>query len=479
MNEAKRRFVLTGLKLADVCLMILSFGLASILTVSLEQRIRFAQFLSMRIKLSNFVTFISIVIAWHAVFYLCGVYESKRLSTRRSEVNDLLKATALSIAMLGVLANLLRITMVTPHFLALFWLISSIFLAVSRLLMRPVLAGLRKRGRNLRNMLIVGTNARAVEFAERILQKPELGYQLKGFADDTWLGLAEFKQTGFEIISDLKGLAEFLRRNVVDEVAIFLPLRSFYESSCQVAVLCEQHGIITRFNGDIFNLKKSRSIADDFDGESHFAAYTGVRDWWPLAVKRSVDVALSLILLLLALPLFAIVALLIKVSSAGPVFFRQERIGLNKRRFQIMKFRTMVPNAEKMLTELQERNEASGPVFKIRQDPRITPLGRLLRRSSIDELPQLLNVLKGDMSLVGPRPLPVRDYEGFSEDWQRRRFSVRPGITCLWQVNGRSSIPFEQWMKLDMQYMDEWSLWLDMKILARTITAVLKGSGAA
>jgi lipopolysaccharide/colanic/teichoic acid biosynthesis glycosyltransferase len=179
------------------------------------------------------------------------------------------------------------------------------------------------------------------------------------------------------------------------------------------------------------------------------------------------------------LPLFGIIAALIKLSSEGPVFFIQERVGLNKRKFRIYKFRTMVPNAEQLMAQLEQENEISGPVFKIKKDPRITSIGRLLRSTSIDELPQLFNVLKGDMSLVGPRPLPLRDYEGFSDDWQRRRFSVRPGITCLWQVNGRSSIPFEQWMKLDLQYMDEWSLWLDLKILARTIPAVLKGSGAA
>jgi len=152
---------------------------------------------------------------------------------------------------------------------------------------------------------------------------------------------------------------------------------------------------------------------------------------------------------------------------------------VNKRRFKIFKFRTMIPNAEKMMAQLEKHNEAGGPVFKIKDDPRITPIGKFLRRSSIDELPQLLNVLNGDMSLVGPRPLPVRDYEGFNEDWQRRRFSVKPGITCLWQVNGRSGITFDQWMLLDLQYMDEWSLWLDCKILAKTIPAVLRGSGAA
>jgi len=139
----------------------------------------------------------------------------------------------------------------------------------------------------------------------------------------------------------------------------------------------------------------------------------------------------------------------------------------------------MVTNAEEMMSQLEQLNEVSGPVFKIKDDPRITAIGKWLRRTSIDELPQFFNVLKGDMSLVGPRPLPMRDYQGFNEDWQRRRFSVRPGITCLWQVQGRSSIAFEQWMELDIQYLDEWSLWLDLKILARTIPAVVKGSGAA
>jgi lipopolysaccharide/colanic/teichoic acid biosynthesis glycosyltransferase len=161
------------------------------------------------------------------------------------------------------------------------------------------------------------------------------------------------------------------------------------------------------------------------------------------------------------------------------VFFIQERVGLNKRTFRLYKFRTMVADAEERQAEIEHLNEARGPVFKIRNDPRLTPVGKFLRKTSIDELPQLFNVLKGDMSLVGPRPLPVRDYQGFDQDWQRRRFSVRPGITCLWQINGRSSIPFEKWMELDLQYIDQWSLWMDFKILAKTIPVVLKGTGAA
>ena len=297
--------------------------------------------------------------------------------------------------------------------------------------------------------------------------------------DDDWQGLAEFKTSGFRLVSNYAGLAEFLRRNVVDEVAIYLPFGSFYRHSAEVASLCELHGILMRFNSDIFGLKSSRWRAEEFDGDYFIATYAGAGEDWPLFVKRGLDIAVSVVLLLLLAPVLIGVALAIKLTSPGPIFFRQERIGLNKRRIFVYKFRTMVPNAEKLMAKLEAHNEVSGPVFKIKNDPRITLIGRFLRRSSIDELPQLLNVLKGDMSLVGPRPLPVRDYQGFNEDWQRRRFSVKPGITCLWQVNGRSSISFDQWMLLDMQYLDEWSLWLDLKILAKTVPAVLKGAGAA
>jgi lipopolysaccharide/colanic/teichoic acid biosynthesis glycosyltransferase len=175
---------------------------------------------------------------------------------------------------------------------------------------------------------------------------------------------------------------------------------------------------------------------------------------------------------------FLLVAALIRLTSKGPVFFRQTRIGYGKRPFEILKFRTMVVDAEKLMSQVEHLNETNGPTFKLKNDPRITPLGRFLRKSSLDEIPQLVNVFLGDMSLVGPRPLPVRDYEGFSKDWHRRRFSVKPGITCLWQVMGRSSISFDEWMALDMRYIDQWSVWLDIKILFQTIPAVFRGSGA-
>jgi exopolysaccharide biosynthesis polyprenyl glycosylphosphotransferase len=195
-------------------------------------------------------------------------------------------------------------------------------------------------------------------------------------------------------------------------------------------------------------------------------------------VKRAIDIVGSSLGLLALAPLFALIAIAIRLSSGTPVFFSQERYGRNKRRFRMYKFRTMVSNAEVLQRDLEHKNEVLGPVFKIKDDPRMTKLGRLLRRTSLDELPQLLNVLKGEMSLVGPRPLPLRDVSLFEEGWLMRRFCVAPGLTGLWQVNGRSHTSFDQWVVHDLKYIDTWSLTLDLKILVRTVPAVLKGVGA-
>jgi exopolysaccharide biosynthesis polyprenyl glycosylphosphotransferase len=199
---------------------------------------------------------------------------------------------------------------------------------------------------------------------------------------------------------------------------------------------------------------------------------------WQLVAKRLLDIAVSGVLLALHAPLLALVAAAVKLDSKGPVFFRQVRVGYNGRPFNCLKFRTMVQDAEQRKASLAGQNEMDGPVFKIRNDPRITRLGKILRKTSFDELPQLTSVLKGDMSLVGPRPPVPREVAQYQLG-DLRRLSMKPGITCLWQVNGRSNLSFKKWMELDRQYIDEWSLWLDMKILARTVLAVAKGTGAA
>jgi exopolysaccharide biosynthesis polyprenyl glycosylphosphotransferase len=481
LNTAKRSFGMGLLKVFYPALMAMCFCLVTALLISsLPGSVHsFESFMSMRVKVENILVIVSVLLMWHVAFSMFGFYESTRMTSPILLAFDAAKATTFSAIALAGFGKVFQIKMLTPTFDLTFWLLTTAVILLARIFVRYFLRRVRTHGRNLRNVLILGTNSRAIEFARKIESKPELGYRVLGFVDDEWEGAEGFLDSGYPLSCTLSSLTEFLRNNVVDEVAIYLPLRSFYEQASQVAALCEQHGIIVRFTSEIFNLKISRSRAVDIDGIAHITSHSGSSDSAALMVKRAIDVVVSTILLFLLAPLMLAVAVLIKFDSAGPVFFRQERIGLNKRRFRIFKFRTMVVNAEKMMVELQAMNEVSGPVFKMKSDPRCTRIGTFLRRTSIDELPQLLNVVIGNMSLVGPRPLPVRDYEGFSEDWQRRRFSIRPGITCLWQVRGRSDIPFDKWMELDLQYMDEWSLWLDLKILARTVPAVLKGSGAA
>ena len=476
MNDAHRS--MNFLKLFDVVLVAFAFGLSTIFIVHAEQRYSLAQFLSMRTKVSDFVIFGFTLFLCHLVLCICGLYRPTRLSSRSAKTTDLLRATTLLTVSLLAISWIFSVQMITTHFLVLFWVFSTAVMGIAREAFDLVLGYIRIRGRNLRYMLVLGTNPRAAGFARRVLANRERGYRLLGFVDDEWHGMSEFKKTGFQLVSDYAGLADFLRRNVVDEVATYLPFGSCYNRYLEVAALCEQHGIVMRFHADILSLKTARWRAEMIDGDHYISTYTENAEGWAQVIKRALDVVVAALLLILLLPLLLCVALAVKLSSSGPVFFLQDRIGVNKRLFKIWKFRTMVPDAEKLMAHLERQNEVAGPVFKMKNDPRITPLGKWLRRTSIDELPQLFNVLKGDMSLVGPRPLPVRDYEGFNEDWQRRRFSIKPGITCLWQVNGRSGISFDQWMLLDLQYLDEWSLWLDFKILAKTLPAVLKGAGA-
>jgi exopolysaccharide biosynthesis polyprenyl glycosylphosphotransferase len=475
----KHRLSISALKLFDLGAAIFSFGLTTVLVVRAQNVASLTAFLAMRTRVSNFFIFIGVLFVYHAVFVRLRLYRSRRLSNNLAEIADILAADTIATVCFALVAVLFSIKMLTPAFLAIFWAMNAAVLCSSRLILRTALASIRARGSNLRHLVVFGTNSRAVAFARKVLDSPELGYRLLGFVDDDWPGMQDFNQSGFKVVCDFAGLPDFLRKNVVDEAVIYLPFSSFYPYWSEAARLCTHNGIMVRLNSDIFGFTDAKWLVEEFEGSHSIATLTGVAMGWPLVAKRALDIVISATLLAILSPLLTIVSLAVKLTSRGPVLFWQERVGLNKRRFKICKFRTMVPNAEKLMAELESRNEVSGPVFKMKNDPRITSIGRFLRRSSIDELPQLLNVLKGDMSLVGPRPLPVRDYEGFSQDWQRRRFSVKPGITCLWQVNGRSGISFEQWMLLDLQYMDEWSLWLDFKILAKTVPAVLKGSGAA
>jgi exopolysaccharide biosynthesis polyprenyl glycosylphosphotransferase len=477
-----RKVFSNGLKVFDLLLMMAAFVISTLPLFHRVGRFSLAEFFEMRVKLGNLVLFMAFLLAWHILFSVFGLYASKRMSRRWEEARDIAAATTLGTCMIAASALLFRIWVVNRVFLLLFWVMTTGLVILSRTVIRASLAYARKHGRNTRNLLVIGTNARALTLVQKIQSKPELGYRILGFADEEWSGSEEFRKQGHSLVADLEELPTYVRRNVVDEVVLALPIRSYHTVASVIASACEQQGIIVRFMPNIFDLKEAKHRTDELGHDEGLVSHDNtIADAWGLAVKRLIDVVVSSAAIVVLSPVMVLTALLVKLTAPGPIFFVQKRLGRNKRMFEIFKFRTMVVDAEKRLKDLEHQNEADGAVFKIKNDPRITPVGRFLRKTSIDELPQLFNVLKGDMSLVGPRPLQVRDYElfeTFCQDWQRRRFSVRPGITCLWQIKGRSSIPFEKWMELDLQYIRNWSLWLDLEILAKTLPAVLKGSGA-
>ena len=479
MVTTRRHILLLLFKIFDVAVAALSLAVATVAFSGGIGAISAAEFLELRISVRNLVLFAGLILLWLALSHSFGLYESKRLPRRRNEAFDVFKATTLTTAILFAAGVLFHWKTTSLLFLSVFWLMSTLTVVLSRWVLRFALQEIRLRGRNVRHILIVGTNPRALQFADSLRANPALGYRVVGFVDRNWTGIDGFRQTAAPLLCDFDGFLDFIRNNVVDEVVIVLPIKSLYPEASLIAALCEEQGITTHVLSNLFDLKRTRPFFEPLSEDSLITLPSRPPRIFAQAVKRLMDIAVSLVCILICTPVFLVVAVLIKLNSRGPVWFVQTRVGLNKRLISVYKFRTMIVGAEQKQAEVEHMNEAGGPVFKIKNDPRITTIGKFLRKTSIDELPQLFNVLKGDMSLVGPRPLPVRDYRGFEKDWQRRRFSIRPGITCLWQVSGRSSIQFDRWMELDMEYIDHWSVLLDLEILVRTIPAVLRGSGAS
>lgn len=471
-TDGRRRLTLRALQTWDLAM----FGIA--LTIALYLENPSIRALRAPSSWRLLVWLLATGIMWHVCCAKADLYKSRRLSAGAGEIWDVVKAVSLGTLFMAGDAFLLRISVVTPGVIETVWLAATLLTLGGRVVLRSALAFLRRAGRNLRFVLVVGSGPRTRRVVERLEARPELGYRIIGYIDDGHNGNGSTSLSGVENLGNLKDLPNILARRVVDEVVVGLPIKSFYNETAAVIHWCEEQGIQARVPVDFFNFKLASPHMDVFEGVPILALAPHRIHGWHAVVKRTLDFVISLLLLALLAPLFLVVASLIKRDSPGPVFFVQRRAGLNKRPFGLIKFRTMVQDSETTLSRLLHLNEASGPVFKIRNDPRVTKIGRVLRRLSIDELPQLLNVLNGEMSLVGPRPLPLRDVEGFTADWQRRRFSVRPGITGLWQISGRSSIPFERWMEMDMAYIDNCSLWLDLKILLQTLPVVLRGNGA-
>jgi exopolysaccharide biosynthesis polyprenyl glycosylphosphotransferase len=477
VNTLKRQFLLDLFKIFDLTVCVAVFAFALVFSQPHVTLRGTEDIIAMRFGILNFVAFLLLLIAWHLVFSFFGLYDSRRLSSIVREFRDLFLSVLICSAVIFIVNAVFPMQFFSSMFILQFGALLFALLSASRVVLRFTLRELRRKGNSLRHVLIVGTNDGAIAFAEKIAKKPELGWNFCGFVDDEWHNNAA-QDERFRIVSGFAGFKEYLRSHVIDEVIICLPMNSHYEENHRIAAACSEQGILVRWKVEYFKLENAHPKIEYFGADMLLTYVTGNMRSRLLLIKRLIDYPVAAALTFLLSPVFLLAALAVKLTSKGPVFFVQERLGFNKRRFRLYKFRTMVQGAEKKIEELEQFNEMGGAVFKMKNDPRITPVGKILRKLSIDELPQLFNVLKGDMSLVGPRPLPERDFKEFDTDWHRRRFCVKPGLTCLWQVSGRNRLTFDEWMKLDLEYIDTWSPLLDLKILFKTVPAVFTGRGA-
>jgi exopolysaccharide biosynthesis polyprenyl glycosylphosphotransferase len=415
---------------------------------------------------------VAYAVGWVGVLLFHGLYRPRARWSIRGEAGDILRATVtMALLTLSVLF-VFRLPDVSRLFLVFLFPVQYMVTLGTRALLRITFETMRKRGYNTRYTVVLGAGPRGRAYATRVEAHQELGLRISGFLDDDAAFAADLPN-GWSYLGSLTRLEGILHDRVIDEVAICLPFTQWTLID-GIARLCEEEGKIVRIPMDVIERTISTGRVEELDGVPVFSLVSGPDRAVALAIKRLIDLAAGLLGLVLLSPLLAMLALAIVLDDGRPVVFAQGRVGLHGRSFRMLKFRSMRRDAEAMREALLAANEIEGPAFKITSDPRLTRVGRVIRRFSLDELPQLWNVVRGDMSLVGPRP-PLPGEVAAYDLWHRRRLSMKPGMTGLWQVRSRRAADFDQWVAADLEYIDRWSLALDAQILIRTIPAALEG----
>jgi exopolysaccharide biosynthesis polyprenyl glycosylphosphotransferase len=476
MLKQKARAIALGVLAGDLAITALSLPVAYVIRHGVLTSLSPSLFPNPLHPFDRYLSLLMLILPfWAVMLYVAGFYRSHRTTPLAEEIWAATKVAFGGTAILALVAYGLRLDYVSRWLLVVFAIVNFSFLATEKITLRLLSRYVRTRGYNFRTVLLVGTGQKAAQLADFLEAHPHWGFRVVGYLDDDNGG--EIRRANrWPSLGKITDLESVLLREVIDEL-VFVIEKGKLAAYEQALVVAERHGVRAHVSLDIFPHVLARPVLEELDGIPLLSFTTTPSNPAQLVVKRAIDLSASLVLFVLTLPLQALAAIAIRLTSAGPVFFRQVRCGLNGRHFTLLKFRTMDLGAEQRLPEVSHLNEMSGPVFKMSKDPRLTPVGRLLRRLSIDELPQLVNVIRGDMSLVGPRP-PLPEEVSRYEPWQRRRLSMSPGLTCLWQVSGRNEVDFDRWMALDLKYIDTWSPMLDLKILLKTVPAVLSGRGA-
>lgn len=466
--KGKSKFYFTLLGFVDIVLVVLAFVLSYAFTqpggLSLLQSFDYTILLFMMIPV------------WAIVLHITNAAKIPRISKNMNLLFELVQFSILSALMMFLFIFAFKLDLVSRSFVISFLCSHFVALFIFRLATYKFFKYYRSNGHNTRNVIVIA-DATSETIINQIIENKEWGFRLMMIVSNSKLLKAIYADK-VKIIPDVGtlNLRNIMTFDIVDEI-IYCKRNVNQQEIESLVKSCQEIGVVFRLQSDLSPLTYEKAQTRLLD--MPFITYSNVPgDYFGVAWKSLSDIIFSLIILVMLSPFMLIIAFIIKFTSKGPVFFKQVRVGLRGRQFYLYKFRTMVVNAEELKVRLMEQNEMDGPVFKIKNDPRITPVGRFLRKTGLDELPQFFNVLKGEMSLIGPRP-PLPDEVKKYERWQLRRLSVKPGITCTWQIEpNRNSVLFEQWMKLDLAYIDNWSPKLDIELFFKTVKTVIKGSGS-
>ena len=415
----------------------------------------------------------AIIPVWFILVKIFRLSEFQRIKLYSSVFIDYISVVVIGSSILFLIIFAFKLDGISRIAIFVFSLIDLFILYSFKILFNNLVKRYRSKGLNTRNMVLIADSS-SKEIISGLIEAKEFGYKIIGIITQSKT-IENLFGDKIKIYPEDFDIRKLLDKQTVDELVYCK--KKFDETEISPYYFsCKEVGVVFRIQSQFFSMLSTHGHIDYFGEIPFYTIYNTPSNYIALHTKLIIDYVLSFIILLLSSPFLFLIALLIKIDSKGPVFFKQKRVGLRKREFYVYKFRTMVKDAEKLRDELENKNEQEGPVFKIKNDPRITKIGRFLRKTSIDEMPQFINVLKGEMSIIGPRPPLPKEVEKY-ERWQLRRLSMKPGISCIWQVSGRNKISFNDWMKLDLQYIDTWSLKLDFILIIKTIRAVFKMSG--